>query len=103
MSTELTLDTLERKLSLVAPRLARRRGRGLDVVLSLAHDGVGGTRICSGGWVDGNRIKSDRSERGRGFDRSFEVSIMDGGEGGGTLVVGNSEKRKQNIVEIFFT
>lgn len=66
-STELTLDTLERKLSLVAPRLARRRGRGFDVVLSLAHDGVGGTRICRGGWVDGNRIKSDRSERGRGF------------------------------------
>ena len=34
----LTLDTLERELSLVASRLARRRGRGLYVVLSLAHD-----------------------------------------------------------------
>lgn len=66
-SIELTLDTLERKLSLVAPRLACRRGRGLDVVFSLAHDGTSGTRICSGGWVDGNRIKSEDQSRLKGL------------------------------------
>ena len=33
-----TLNSLESELSLVASRLACRRRRGLDVVLSLAHD-----------------------------------------------------------------